>query len=94
MQRLLTKEEREIAKQNGVPRSTWYNRIYNRGWDIERAITEKPTKQYKIDGYREACKENGISHALFLNRLKAGLDPAEASTRPLQPGVAYNKVQL
>jgi hypothetical protein len=87
--RLLTKEEREIAKRNGIPRSTWYNRIYNRDWDIERAITEKPTKRYKIDGYREACKENGISHTLFLNRLKAGLPPEIASTRPLQKGVKH-----
>jgi hypothetical protein len=87
--RLLTKEEREIAKRNGIPRSTWYNRIYNRGWDIERAITEKPSKDYLIDGYRESCKQNGISHALFLNRLKAGLSPEIASTRPLQKGVKH-----
>lgn len=38
-----TAEQVAIAKRNGICSATYYNRI-NRGWSVERAISEKPAK--------------------------------------------------
>lgn len=41
--KLLTDEQIEIAKKNGIPKVTVYKRL-DRGWDVEKAIT-KPTRK-------------------------------------------------
>jgi hypothetical protein len=82
VQRWLTKEEREIAKKNGIGRSTLHSRVYLWGYDIERAITEPPKKSSIIDGYREKCRENGVSDSLFHYRVNSGWNKEDASTKP------------
>jgi hypothetical protein len=80
--RWLTKEERETAKRNGISRLTLYRRVYELDWEIERAITDPVKKGAIIDGYREQCEENGISPALFINRVRGGMSKEKASTKP------------
>jgi hypothetical protein len=80
--RWLTKEEREAAKNNGISYWTLYKRVNEHHWKIERAITEIPKKTSLIDGYREKCKENGISDSLFHHRVKSGMSKEDASTKP------------
>jgi hypothetical protein len=41
--KLVSPEKLEIAYQNGIPKVTVYKRL-DRGWDIDRAITE-PTRK-------------------------------------------------
>ncbi|MBB6021419.1 hypothetical protein HNR77_002514 [Paenibacillus sp. JGP012] len=38
--RVLPKEYIQLADQNGIPYSTFHNRVKNCGWDMERAATE------------------------------------------------------
>lgn len=41
--KLLTDEQLTIAERNGIPKVTLYKRL-NRGWDVEKAITQ-PTRK-------------------------------------------------
>jgi hypothetical protein len=89
--RWITKEEKEIAKRNGISKSTLHSRVTYKGWDVERAITEPPKKTALIDGYREQCEKNGISSALFINRIRSGMSKEEAAKTPPQSRGRGNK---
>lgn len=40
--RIVTKEQAEIARANGISHQTMHTRLRLLGWDVTRAITEKP----------------------------------------------------
>ncbi|MGW5955978.1 hypothetical protein [Bacillus mycoides] len=44
--RWLEKEEYERAVGNGISRDTLYRRVYQYGWDIEKAINT-PARKYE-----------------------------------------------
>lgn len=80
----LTDEHYRIAEQNGISKRNAYQRWYYYSYDINRAITE-PIKKYSLvwPEWKEECKRNGISNELFNIRLRNGLSPELAATKPV-----------
>lgn len=83
----LTREHYRTAKKNGISPQLAYARFYNHGWSIEQTITQVP--QPKGEGiykpFKEQCEQNGITRNLFYKRIKKGMTPEEAATRPKIP---------
>jgi hypothetical protein len=80
-----TREWREKAEQNGIPRSTFYNRIYRDGWDYERASTQPVHTETEYQKWIKVAKSNGIRANTFRSRVnKMGMDYETAATTPLQ----------
>ena len=48
--RVFTKEQEEIAANNGIPYKTVYHRVYEYKWPIERAITEPVNESKRSRG--------------------------------------------
>ena len=72
----------EVAKENGINRSTFKSRLFSSGWDIEKAATTKPTKKKVISPFwLEMAKENGISINTFKSRVRRGWDQKEAASQ-------------
>ena len=81
---VITDEDYDTASKNGINKINVYQRVHVYGWEIERAITV-PTKNNKnsIRGKMLAIAEqNGISKTTFYQRIKTGMDPYEAATKP------------
>lgn len=82
----LLEEHYETAEENGISKKNVYQRVYEYGWKIERAITE-PVKKYRTgiwEKWKAACEKNGVSRRAFYVRVnKYKMTPKEAATRPL-----------
>jgi hypothetical protein len=52
--RLFTKEQEEIAKQNGISYRTLYMRVHQYKWSVERAMTEPVHEEKKKSGNWDA----------------------------------------
>src|SRR5690606_5986045 len=87
----LLQEDIDIARENGIEYRTLYSRVYDYGWDVERARTEQP-KEYRPfkpiwDKWKETALSNGVGRDLFYNRVrKQGIREREAATTPVQKG--------
>lgn len=96
-----TYEDYEVAKKNGISRSTVYQRINYRGKTVEQAITE-PLKNRifsrKYQEYIDLAKQNGIRYATFHSRLTKKTSkkwtPEEAATTPLSKGGRPRTVKM
>ncbi|NTW72883.1 MAG: hypothetical protein HGA49_11675 [Eubacteriaceae bacterium] len=86
----------ELAKQNGISRQTFRLRICVFGWDQERAATQ-PLQNRKsnivllCEKRRIFPKEilnlaikNGIKRNTFYVRIRRGMSPEEAATKPVE----------
>lgn len=76
----------EIARQNGIPEHVVEGRIFDKGWDIQRAITTASRKKSaEVVKWRGVAKENGINYNTFYKRIQTGI-PMEiaATTKPEQ----------
>lgn len=89
LDRWLTDKERAIAKKNGINYHTLYGRVYELGWDVEKAITALPGTVYH--GYErqygkwiKTAQENGINVSTFYSRLRLGWECEEAATKPVR----------
>lgn len=85
----ITPEQYEIALKNGISNTCLYQRINKSGWNIERAITEKPQKQRRGLWYKwgHLATYNGISRQQFYDRIcskKMNMNCYEAATRPIK----------
>ncbi len=82
----LLDEHYEIAAANGICKKYVYQRVYEYGWEIKRAITQ-PVKKYKTgiwEKWKAVCEKNGIKKRVFHLRIhKYNMSPEEAATRPL-----------
>ncbi|MDC2867521.1 hypothetical protein [Bacillus sp. BP-3] len=73
----------EIAAKNGINKQNVYQRVYLYGWNIERAITEPvKTVKNKHEHMILIAERNGISRITYFKRLKEGMTPQQAATRP------------
>lgn len=83
----------EVARKNGIKYQTFMNRVNNLGWDEERAATAPPNK-HQFNGVHEKVRiipteiiklaeKNGIKYHTLRMRIKRGMDPHEAATKPL-----------
>lgn len=89
--RILTDEHRKIAWKNGISLPTLQRRVYQYGWDIERAITER-THKHGIK-YLQRALENNISKPTYYSRLRSGWTPHQASTIPVGKFNKSNYIQ-
>ena len=81
---VITCEDYEKAAKNGINKSNVYQRVIEYGWDLERAITV-PVRKRKGEtnaGMITIAERNGISKPTFFKRIKSGMDPYEAATKP------------
>ncbi|PEC81627.1 hypothetical protein COD81_15285 [Bacillus cereus] len=89
-----TWEEYEIAKQNGIKKSTVNQRININGWSVEDAISkplfvslkEKYAKQWEL------AQQNGISYDTFFSRIKRyNWTPDDAAKTPILSPIECTK---
>lgn len=80
----ITNEDYEKAAKNGISKSNVYQRVNEYGWEIERAITVPVRKRNGgiYAGMIVFAEQNGISKPTFFKRIKNGMDPYEAATKP------------
>lgn len=82
----MTKEQYEIAKRNGIKRSTACSRVRDYGWSIERAISEKARKGAVVFTEEELkiMKKNGLKKGTVKHRIeRSGWDRERALTEPV-----------
>lgn len=86
----ITDEQYDIGIKNGIKKSTIYHRVYDYGWDIEKAITVPPksradrSRKYPKE-YTDLALKNGICLTTFYSRINThGWSYEEAATRPLK----------
>lgn len=82
--RELTKEDFTAAAQNGISAKNLRQRVWDYGWEIDKAITT-PLKKRDLSTWNEwkgTCRKNGIYNELFNLRLKYGWTPEQAATTP------------
>lgn len=80
-------EQYEIALKNGIKKSTVYARVYQYGWDIEKAITRKPMTKSECsrkypDFVYELLKKNNIDNNVFHERICIGWNVLDACSIP------------
>lgn len=70
------KKYRKIAEENGINKYAYYGRL-RKGWDIERAATEKVRESQKET--KKRCEELGVSYNTYRDRkYNQGLNDEEA----------------
>jgi hypothetical protein len=80
---VLTDEDFETAKANGISKANLRIRFYRLYWDKEDCISIPVQPHKKHDGWRVKCKELGIVKlATFDKRMKYGWDAETAATTP------------
>ncbi|WP_416808668.1 hypothetical protein [Bacillus thuringiensis] len=81
---VITDEDYEKAAKNGIGKSNVYQRVNVYGWELERAITVPIRKRKgRINaGMITLAERNGISMPTLFKRIKNGMDPYEAATKP------------
>lgn len=87
----LLPEDYKISRKNGIKDKTVQSRVYEYGWDVARAITERPKQYHSFEPiwekWREVAISNGIHRDLFYDRVRMqGISEEEAATRPLSKG--------
>lgn len=75
-----TEEDYKTAKANGIPKSLVKSRVFQHGWDVERAISQPHASTKRGGMYRRRAEKNGISGTLFCWRLRNGWSEEDAST--------------
>lgn len=81
-----TKDDYELAKQNGISRKNAYQRCHTHDWSVEKAIT-KPIGGRgpgRHRGMAQVAERNGISQPLFSYRRSKGYSLHEAATIPVK----------
>ncbi|TBX83937.1 hypothetical protein E0M29_27970 [Bacillus cereus] len=84
---VITDEDYEKAASKGITKYRVYQRVHVYGWTIERAITEAVRKRNVNRRYGHGkmlaiAQHNGISPSTYYRRVKNGMDPKEAATKP------------
>ncbi|PSL41724.1 hypothetical protein B0H94_11837 [Salsuginibacillus halophilus] len=79
----ITPEDFEEAERNGVKYTTLRQRVYQYGWDIDRAVSTPPRKMRSRKDQIERAEANGISKLTFDSRIYRGWDEETAATKLL-----------
>lgn len=69
------------AVENGIPRGLVSQRVYQNGWEVERAVTQKPVHGKRVaNPWRKVAEENGVARATYYKRIELGWTPEQAAT--------------
>lgn len=85
----ITDEQYKKGIENGLKKITIYRRVYQYGWDIEKAITtpvisrEHRSRKHPKK-YTDLALSNGICLITFYSRLSKGWSYEDAATKPLK----------
>lgn len=83
--RYITPDDYARAKANGLSKYLVQQRVYEYGWEVERAVTT-PKKVRKNHGdWTKKAVENGISSSTFYKRVSQGWSYEDAVSKPLVP---------
>ncbi|MEK7014674.1 hypothetical protein [Bacillus sp. FSL R9-9410] len=88
----ITPEDFERAEENGISNETLRQRVYGRGWPKEKAITKQITKGTGWRKYKRVAEEHGICYRTFADRIRKGMEPYEAATKPIMDNKEAVKV--
>ncbi|HFJ9375216.1 TPA: hypothetical protein ACGW7B_005926 [Bacillus nitratireducens] len=80
----ITDEHYLLANRNGIPKKNVDQRVYEYGWEIEKAISHPLHKTSKGKQNRAMvllAEKNGIGYQTYIKRIKKGMDPHEAATK-------------
>lgn len=83
----ITYKDYETAKENGISKNTLDTRVYQLGWDIDRAITA-PVRGFKniIAPHLHIAERNGITEGAARARIYRGWSIEDAVSVPLIKG--------
>lgn len=88
----ITPEEYEAAEKLGISKSTLESRVWDLGWEKERALTTPPRKLNDRSHWSKVAETNGISYRLFINRVTLhGWSEERAATEPVWTKKDYKK---
>lgn len=81
----VTPHDFEIAKLNGITESALTQRVYNYGWDIDRAITQPMRVSKSFESvwrkWERVATKNGVDRENFVKRVRAlGWTEEESAT--------------
>lgn len=80
----VTDEHYLLANRNGISKKNVDQRVYEYGWEIEKAISHPLHKTSKGKQNRAMvllAEKNGISYQTYIKRIKKGMDLHEAATK-------------
>jgi hypothetical protein len=80
----LTDDDYKIAAKNGINYNIVYSRFYEYKWSKEDAITKPLHKPNLWPTYRDLAYEHGVGQDTFYIRVRSGMTPEEAATKPLR----------
>jgi len=72
----------EKAERNGISRGLVNGRVYEKGWDIDKAITKKPRKKIDLSIYDEQIRANGLKRKTVVARIYRGWSVEDAVNTP------------
>lgn len=88
----ITPEDYAAAEKLGVSKSTLESRVWDLGWEIERAINTPPRKLTDRSHWSKVAEKNGISYKIFINRVTLhGWSEERAATEPVWTKEDYKK---
>ncbi|WP_337033234.1 nucleoside permease [Paenibacillus illinoisensis] len=88
----LTEKDYQRALVNGIDRDRVRERVYNLGWDKERAVTEPINKKVDRSHWLQIAAEHGVTRSAFNTRLQRGWSEEKAATTPkLSIAVAHER---
>ncbi|PFE90292.1 hypothetical protein CN325_27500 [Bacillus thuringiensis] len=83
--RWIEKEDYQAAEKNGIGYNMLYRRVYQMGWNVDKAINTPPRKyQFREQKWLRIALENGVKKKTFLTRVYKGMSPEEAAKKPVK----------
>lgn len=83
MEDYLTEQDYKVAAEHGLERILVYRRVYECGWEVERAVTEPVNEQHRATGAWKQWEHIAIvTYQNFRTRLSRGWSEQEAALTP------------
>ncbi|MED5019314.1 hypothetical protein P9847_18590 [Paenibacillus chibensis] len=88
----ITPEEYAAAEKVGIGKATLESRVWDLGWEKDRALTTPPRKLTDRSRWSKVAEKNGISYKTFLNRIVLhGWTDERAATEPVWSKEDYRR---